>query len=164
MEYDSKVFERSILLATRAKRQGFTLLEILLVIVILGMLAVVVITNLGGTQDKAGVKLTKVLVEQVLPGDLNRYKADMGHYPTEEEGGLQALMTKPSDETAAAKWGGPYETKEPKDSWDHALRYEYVPSAGGQPEGYKITSDGQDQQPNTDDDIKCVYPPEQNPS
>jgi general secretion pathway protein G len=161
MEYDSKAFERSTLLATRTKRRGFTLLEILLVIVILGMLAVVVITNLSGTQDRAAIKLTKVLVEEVIPGDISRYKADMGHYPTEEEGGLQALMKKPSDETAAAKWGGPYETKEPKDSWDHVLRYEHVPAAGDQPEGYKITSDGQDGQPNTEDDIKCQYPPEQ---
>jgi general secretion pathway protein G len=147
-------------LATRAKRRGFTLLEILLVIVILGMLAVVVITNLGSTQDKAASDLTKVLVTQSIPEALDRYKAHVGHYPTDEDGGMQALLKKPADETTAAKWAGPYVTKEPKDNWDHVLRYEYVPAASGQPEGYKVTSDGPDGQPNTDDDIKCQYPPE----
>lgn len=146
-------------MAKRTMRRGFTLLEVLLVIVILAMLAGVVIVSVGGTQDKAKKDTTTVLVTSEIPGALDRYKFDVGHYPTEEEGGMAALVKKPANEEAAAKWGGPYLKQEPKDGWGHALRYEVVPAVSGSSESYKVSSDGPDGQPNTDDDIK--YPPDE---
>jgi hypothetical protein len=88
----------------------------------------------------------------------------MGHYPTEQEGGLDALLKKPTfeDQTMAEKWQGPYLKPGTTlmDPWGHKIHYELadtttggdIEKTGGLP--YKLSSYGPDGLPDTDDDIK----------
>lgn len=143
------------------KSRGFTLLEVLLVILILGMLATVAVVALSSQRDAARVDTTKLLITSTLPGALDRFNNDIGRYPTTEEG-LKALVEKPTleDETQGAKWHGPYLTEVPKDTWNHDLHYEpqdataAAGTAGTSAKGYKLWSDGPDGQTGTADDIK----------
>ena len=106
----------------RKERQaGFTLLEILVVVAILGLLiglvAPAALRQLGGAQ----VSVAKQSIQR-LGGVLDLYRLDMGSYPTTEQG-LQALITRPSGATA---WNGPYlkaEQGPPLDPWNHPYLY-----------------------------------------
>ncbi len=111
--------------ASRSRRSGFTLIEVLMVVAILVLLAGVAIVGLRGTGDKAKIDLVKPLLSQIA-GSLDRYKLDIGQYPTEEQGGLDALRTPPEfeDEKTAEKWAGPYLKKEPIDPWGNPISYQ----------------------------------------
>ena len=137
----------------RGSVRAFTLLELLMVIVIIGLLAAFVAPQFFGTGEKAREDLTRHQVESGLMGALDMYRVHVGHYPTEEEGGLNALLQKPDNEEVAKKWGGPY-VKRPedlKDAWGHELLYR---SPGQYNEhGYDLSSPGLDAQEGTEDDI-----------
>ena len=143
----------------RRSRRGFTLIEVLLVIAIIMVLAGVFIFAIGGTQERANKDAATLLIKQVC-GALERYKLHIGHYPTEEEGGLKALRTKPdfNDEAMAEKWAGPYLQTEPTDAWNHVLNY--TPTEPGSDEAltvpYKVWSNGPNGQDDNgaDDDIR----------
>ncbi len=142
---------------TTTHRQAFTLIEVLLVILIIGMLAAVLVVTIGGTQEGAKIDTTKLLIQK-LDGKLKLYQTHIGHYPTESEGGLKALMVKPNfeDEKAGEKWRGPYaQQQELVDSWGNEIHYE--PAEPGQQVApgvdFKLWSNGKDQQSNTQDDI-----------
>ena len=109
-------------------RKAFTLIEILLVIVILGLLATVAVVTLSGTREGAMEDTTKLKIEEIMQV-LEVYYAHVSAYPTEEEG-LPALVTKPEfeDEAVGKKWRGPYLKKKgiPKDAWGNGLVYRVV--------------------------------------
>lgn len=147
---------------------GFTLIEVLLVLLILGMLAGLAIFAASGTRESAKKKTTDLKIK-ALGNAVERYSMDIGHYPSEDEGGLQALTVLPSfdDQTQATKWSGPYikgGTEAINDAWGRPLHYELVQTtavgtagvaAGGAPvTPYHISSDGPDGQEGTADDIK----------
>jgi general secretion pathway protein G len=145
--------------AARRGRLGFTLIEILLVIAIIGVLASVLIFAIGGTKDKADKDATKVLLQTVC-GALERYKVHVQHYPTEEEGGLQGLRTKPNftNEADGEKWAGPYVESDPVDPWGSPLNYEVMAPGSEEAKtmGYKVWSNGPNKQNDNgaDDDIR----------
>jgi general secretion pathway protein G len=130
-------------------RSAFTLLEVLMVIVILGILAALIVPQFGGTQLKAEKDLTKAQID-ALGNDLERFRLHCGRYPTSDEG-LAALLQAPDDEDLAERWGGPYLKKEPRDAWGHELIYE----SPGQynEESYDLSSPGPNGQEGDDDDI-----------
>lgn len=136
----------------RTRRRAFTLLEVLMVIVIIGILAAVVVPNFFGAGEGAKEDLTRSVVQSGLNGALEMFRMNVGRYPTTEEG-LRALVEPPDDEEAAARWRGPY-VKDPstlKDAWGRDFIYE---SPGTYNEdGYDLSSPGRDGQPGTDDDI-----------
>ncbi len=144
---------------TRKTTSGFTLVEILLVIAIIGILAGVFIFTVGGSQDKAKKDTALLLIEQVGTA-LERYKLDIGDYPGDEDGGLDALSKKPSytDEKLAEKWAGPYLKSDPTDGWGNKLGYQ--PTEAGSEDvqtlPYKVWSFGPNKQDDNgaDDDIK----------
>lgn len=107
---------------------GFTLIEVLLVIVILAMLAGVGVMVLTGTREGAMKDTTSLTIKEVMTA-LEVYKTHVGVYPTEDEG-LLALVNKPEfeDEAAGEKWRGPYLKKKavPKDAWGSDLGYRVV--------------------------------------
>jgi general secretion pathway protein G len=123
-----------------------------MVIVIIGVLAAFVVPNFFNAGENARIDLTKALISSGVNGTLERFRLDMGRYPTTEEG-LQVLVTKPSNEEDASKWRGPYlnDANQLKDSWKRELIYQ----APGQynSEGYDLSSPGPDGQTNTADDI-----------
>jgi general secretion pathway protein G len=140
-------------------RRGFTLIEVLLVLTILGLLAAVAIVGFTGQKEKAKKDTTGLLLGEVETA-INLYENNIGHYPTEEEGGLNALLTKPTfeDEVIAEQWQGPYLEKEPRDAWGRPLTYEFVGATGTAAETgdepYHLWSNGPDGQSGTEDDIK----------
>jgi general secretion pathway protein G len=126
--------------AKRARTAGFTLLELLVVIVIIGLLAAYVGPKYFSQLGKSEVTVTRAQIE-AFEKSLDTFRLDVGRYPTTEEG-LNALMAAPP--TAAAKWNGPYLKKGvPADPWGHAYQYR----APGTKAEYEILSLGKDGQP-----------------
>ncbi|AXA91827.1 type II secretion system major pseudopilin GspG [Massilia sp. YMA4] len=124
---------------SRAAR-GFTLLELLVVIVIIGLLAAYVGPKYFSQLGKSEVTVAKAQIE-AFEKSLDTYRLDVGRYPTTEEG-MAALMTAPP--TAGAKWNGPYLKKGvPADPWGRPYQYKSPGSKGD----YEITSLGKDGQP-----------------
>lgn len=155
-------------LGTRPFRAaGFTLIEILLVIVIILLLASAVVVFVLPQQAGAEKNTTKLLLNQIGTA-LDTYRLNMGRYPTEQEGGLTALLTKPNFENPrmGEKWQGPYVKPGTRfeDPWGHAIHYELVDRTTEDQKNaapYKLFSVGPDGQSDTDDDIKLM--PEDKP-
>ena len=126
--------------SSRTRAGGFTLLELLVVIVIIGLLAAYVGPKYFSQLGKSEVTIAKAQIE-AFEKSLDTYRLDVGRYPSAEEG-LAALMTAPA--SAGAKWNGPYLKKGvPPDPWGHPYQYR-SPAAKGE---YEIVSFGRDGQP-----------------
>lgn len=98
---------------------GFTLLELLVVIVIIGLLAGLVAPRYFDTVGKSKVKVARAQMDS-LEKALEQYRLDVGAFPTQDQG-LEALMTQPP---GTPKWQGPYLKKAvPPDPWGHAYIY-----------------------------------------
>ena len=144
-----------------ARASGFTLIEILLVIVIILLVAGALVVFVLPQQQGAEKNTTKLMLNQ-LSTALDTYRLNLGHYPTEQEGGLDALLKKPTfeNERLGEKWQGPYVKPGTQldDPWGHKLRYELADRTAEADNKsvlpYKLFSVGPDGQPDTDDDIK----------
>ncbi len=151
-----------------ARAAGFTLIEILLVIVIILMLAGALVVFVLPQQEGAEKNTTRLLLQNVATA-LDTYRLNIGHYPTEEEGGLDALSTKPQfeNERLGEKWQGSYLKPGTQllDPWGNKLRYEVLDRTLATDDRtkpalpYKLSSNGPDGQPDTEDDIK-LHPEE----
>ena len=91
----------------RRPEQGFTLLELLVVLVVLGLLAGIVAPKYFNQLGKSETKVARAQIEGLVKA-LDIYRLEVGRYPSTEQG-LSALVTAPSDEP---RWGGPYLQKE----------------------------------------------------
>jgi general secretion pathway protein G len=130
---------------TGRRSTGFTLLELLVVIVIIGLLAAYVGPKYFSQLGKSEVTVTKAQIE-AFEKSLDTYRLDVGRYPTTEEG-LAALLAAPP--TAGAKWNGPYLKKGvPPDPWGRPYQYK----APGAKAEYEIVSLGKDGQPGGEGD------------
>jgi general secretion pathway protein G len=119
------------------KTKGFTLLELLVVIVIIGLLAGYVAPKYFSQVGKSEIQVARAQVES-LEKALDQFRLDMRRYPTAEEG-LAALTDKPAN---AAGWSGPYLKKAvPTDPWGHAYVYR-TPGAKGEFDLFSYGRDG----------------------
>lgn len=128
-------FKRSL----RNSKRGFTLLELLVVMVIIGLLASYVGPRFFDQIGKSEAKTTRAQLD-ALSKALDTYRLDVGRYPTTEQG-LKALNAAPQGE---ARWGGPYLQKEvPLDPWGNAYVYK---APGTDKRDYDLLSLGKDGQ------------------
>ena len=122
-----------------ARARGFTLLELLVVMVIIGLLAGIVAPQYFAQIGKSNAKVARAQIESFGQA-LDQYRLDVGQYPTSEQG-LLALRTAPQQ---VARWQGPYLKRDiPEDPWGRAYQYKRP----GQHGEYDLMSLGADGQP-----------------
>ncbi|MEX0711794.1 MAG: type II secretion system major pseudopilin GspG [Pirellulales bacterium] len=134
----------------RRRRQGFTLIEVLLVLVILVILGSFAVLQVRGAGRKARVNAAKAQIG-AFKSALDMYEFDVGQYPS-TSAGLDALLYAPAELENSAKWGPePYIEKNPPDPWDREYQYVYPGKVNTQ--SCDIWSFGPDGQDGTEDDI-----------
>ena len=125
---------------------GFTLIELMLVVIIIGALVAMVMPRLAGRSEQAKVGAAQADISANIATALKLYELDNGRYPTEEDGGLEALNTRPA---SANNWKGPYLEKRPLDPW--ARPYKYKSPGTHRTYDYDLYSLGRDGQEGNDD-------------
>jgi general secretion pathway protein G len=128
----------------KVQRRAFTLVEILLVVVIIGILAALVIPRIAGSSERARLTAATADINGGIKSALGAYEVDNGFYPRS----LQDLLTQPAN---AKNWHGPYLDKIPVDPWGNP--YVYTFPGKHIPGSYDLISMGPDQKEGTDDDI-----------
>ncbi len=128
-------------------RYGFTFLEIMFVVAIIGILLSIAIPRFVGRTQKARIEAAKLQIQH-FKTSLGAYEMDIGTFPTTSQG-LKALLERPSD-VYEEDWNGKYMDNIPKDPWHEEFIYK---SPGDHNEDFDLFSKGPDRQEGTEDDI-----------
>lgn len=129
-------------------KRGFTLIELMLVVIIIGVLVAMVMPRLAGRSEQARIAAAKADIEANIALALDLFELDMGSYPTTEEG-LASLRQYSGSEKE--DWKGPYLKKMPKDPWGREYKYR---CPGTHNNDYDLYSLGPNGMEGDDDDIK----------
>lgn len=127
------------------RESGFTLIELMLVVIIIGALVAMVMPRLAGRSEQAKAGAAQADINANLATALKLYELDNGAYPTSEEG-LNALISRPAN---ASAWNGPYIEKRPTDPWGR--EYQYKSPGVHRTYDYDLYSLGRDGQESADD-------------
>jgi len=125
-------------------KRAFTLIELMLVVIIIGVLAAMVVPGLAGRSEQARTQAAKADISGSLSTALDLYEMDMGTYPES----LEYLRERP---TSSDSWHGPYIKKKANDPWGHLYIYKFPGEHNSA--SYDLSSAGKDGQPDTSDDI-----------
>jgi len=134
----------------KRRESGFTLVELMIVVIIIAAMAAMVVPRLAGRSEQARVAVAEADVNSNISMALKLYELDNGSYPTSGQG-INALMTKPSSSPVPSNWNGPYLEKAPVDPWGNAYQYK-CPGVHNKT-GYDVYSVGSDGLDGTDDDV-----------
>lgn len=134
---------------TRIRHAGFTLIEVMVVVAILGILATIVMTNVIGKDEQARVTTTQASLKAIANA-LDLYKLDNHKYPTTDEG-LNALVQKPASAKTFPQGG--YLPRLPEDPWGNPFQYVYPGSEGRRFDLYSYGADGAEGGEGNDADI-----------
>ncbi len=126
--------------------KGFTLIELMLVVVIIGALVAMVMPRLSGRGEQARIAACKADINVNIATALKLYELDNGAFPATGEG-LNALSNKPS---SAINWNGPYLEREPLDPWGREYKYAYPGEHRADYDLYSLGKDGIE----SEDDVK----------
>lgn len=129
------------------KRQGFTLVELMLVVIIIGVLVAMVVPRMAGRSEQARIAVAQADIDLNIATALKLYDVDNGAFPTTEEG-LDALLEAPG---SAKNWKGPYLEKKPLDPWGNV--YQYKCPGVHRTYGYDLYSLGKDGVESEDDAV-----------
>jgi general secretion pathway protein G len=119
----------------------------LIVIALIAIVGTLLIGRIGNLFGGAQEDVAKQFVDNALKAPLLKYRIDTGSYPTNEDGGLMALLNQPSSKQG--KWKGPYIEKLPEDPWGNPYQYKYPGTKNA--DGYDLWSLGPDAQSEADD-------------
>lgn len=134
--------ELTLRMQMKKKMSGFTLIEIMVVIVILGILAAVVVPRIMDNPDKARMIKAKQDVRS-LEGALELYRLDNFNYPSTDQG-LEALVNEPSGSPEAKNWkNGGYMKRMPSDPWGNEYQY-MSPGVNGEVDIFTFGADGEE--------------------
>lgn len=128
------------------KNGGFTLIELMLVVIIIGVLAAMVMPRLVGRSEEARIAAAKADITSNIALGLDLFEMDNGRFPTNEEG-LNALRKNPG---SLSNWKGPYLKKDPKDPWGREYVYKNPGTHGNDYDLYSTGTNGID---GDDDDV-----------
>jgi len=131
-------------------RSGFTLIELMIVVIIIAALSAMVVPRLSNRSEQAKMAVAEADINSNIGLALKLYKLDNGRYPTTNQG-LKALMAKPSSSPAPNNWNGPYLETEPLDPWK--AEYVFKSPGANNTSTYDLYSMGPDGLDNTADDI-----------
>ncbi|HBO97489.1 MAG TPA: type II secretion system protein GspG [Candidatus Omnitrophica bacterium] len=131
--------------SSRSNRYGFTLIELMLVVIIIGALVAMVMPRLAGRGEQARVATARADIQTNIATALKLYELDNGSFPSSEEG-LNALLSKPS---SASNWNGPYLERKPLDPWGR--EYNYRSPGEHRTADYDLSSFGNDGTESQDD-------------
>ena len=136
--------------ANRPTQNGFTLIELMIVVIIIAALAAMIAPRLAGRSEQAKVAVAQADISSNIGTALKLYELDNGSYPPSGEG-LNALRSRPASGTAYMNWKGPYLERDPIDPW--GSRYQYRYPGTHNVTGYDLYSVGQDGLEGTEDDV-----------
>lgn len=131
----------------KSRISGFTLIELMLVVIIIGALVAMVLPRLAGRSEQARTQAAAADINSNIATALKLYELDNGSFPSTSEG-LNALLTRPGN---AKNWNGPYLEKKPVDPWGRDYKYDSPGSR--RPNDYDLYSVGRDGQSGTADDV-----------
>lgn len=141
----------SMTMTRHSHQRGFTLIEIMVVMVILGLLVAVVAPNIMGRSDQAKVTIARTQLSNIANA-LDLYRLDNGHYPSTQQG-LEALVQRPTGTPEPRNWNPDgYLKGVPEDPWGNA----YVYISPGQTRAYDLYSLGSDGQEGGDGDAADI--------
>jgi len=130
---------------------GFTLIELMIVVIIIAALSAMVVPRLSNRSEQAKIAVADADINSNIGLALKLYKLDNGRYPTTAQG-VKALLAKPGSAPAPQNWNGPYLETDPLDPWK--AEYKYKCPGEHNPSGYDLYSMGADGVEGNEDDIK----------
>ena len=141
---------RCALRVSRFRHAGFTLIELMIVVIIIAALSAMVVPRLSNRSEQAKITVAEADINSNIGLALKLYKLDNGRYPTTSQG-LKALMAIPSASPVPKNWNGPYLENEPLDPWK--TEYGYKCPGANNADGYDLYSLGPDSVEGSADDI-----------